>query len=264
MNSRIIIFLAVSLLVFPACNKKPVDSKPESATAAKKIEKAKPESDLSKPKPTSEPASSKSVPGTDKTMMKKDETVAKAPVAVQKLTPPTMDDVGDQDEVAVIETEKGEIVLEFYPDIAPMHVANFKKLAKAGFYDGTGFHRVLPGFVIQGGDPNTKDSNPHNDGQGGPPYQVNAEFSDRQHVKGTLSMARSQDNNSAGSQFYICLDRKPHLDKKYTVFGGVIKGMEAVDKIGSLRRDPSNRYDRELPMIVMRRVRIVKKSELGL
>lgn len=179
-----------------------------------------------------------------------------------ELKPPTLEDVGDPSEVAMIETEKGNIVVEFYPDVAPLHVANFKNLAKAGFFDGTAFHRVLPGFVIQGGDPNTKDDNPHNDGQGGPPYRVKAEFSDRLHVKGILSMARSNDPNSAGSQFFICLGRATHLDKKYTVFGNVIKGIETVEKIGGIRRDPSNKYDRSLPAVVMHHVKIIKRNEI--
>ncbi len=178
------------------------------------------------------------------------------------LTPPTLADVGDTSEVAVIETDKGSIVLEFFPDAAPLHVANFKKLARAEFYDGTTFHRVLPGFVIQGGDPNSKDDNPNNDGMGGPGYGVKAEFNDKPHVHGTLSMARSGDPNSAGSQFFICLGRAAQLDEKYTAFGQVIKGLDVVDKIGSIRRDPSNKYDRKLPAEVMRKVRIVKRSEI--
>ncbi len=178
------------------------------------------------------------------------------------LAPPIVDDVGDPTELAVIETEKGNIALEFYPDVAPMHVANFKNLARAGFYDGTTFHRVIPGFVIQGGDPNTKNDNPHDDGMGGPPYRVKAEFSDRPHEKYTLSMARGGDPNSAGSQFFICLDRVSHLDNKYTVFGKAVKGRDIVDAIGAMRRDPSSKYDRELPAVKMKRVYIIDKSEL--
>lgn len=186
------------------------------------------------------------------------------PAASATPSPPTMEDVGASDEVGVINTEFGDIVVEFFPDIAPLHTANFKKLARSGFYDGTTFHRVIPGFVIQGGDPNSKDSNPNNDGQGGPGYSLKAEFNDRPHIKGTLSMARSSDPNSAGSQFFICLDKTPHLDGKYTNFGRVIKGLDVVDRIGNLKRDPANRYDRSLPAVVMRSVKIVKRSELGL
>lgn len=181
-----------------------------------------------------------------------------------KVDPPILADVGNKDEVAIVRTSRGDFVLEFYPDIAPLHVANFKNLAKAGFYNGIGFHRVLPGFVIQGGDPNTMDDDPRNDGMGGPGYSVKAEFNDRQHVHGTLSMARSKDPNSAGSQFFVCLGRTPHLDNKYTVFGGVIKGLDVVDDIGAQRRDPSKLEDREKPMVRMHEVVIVPRSEAGL
>ncbi|MFN3822076.1 MAG: peptidylprolyl isomerase [bacterium] len=156
----------------------------------------------------------------------------------------------------------GEIWLEFFPSVAPMHVANFKKLARAGFYDGVTFHRVVPGFVIQGGDPNTKDSDPHNDGMGGPPWSLKAEFNDIPHDKGILSMARAQDPHSAGSQFFICLGRAPHLDGQYTVFGRVIKGWEVVERIGKTKRDPMNPRDRSLPAVVIQRVRIVPKADV--
>jgi peptidyl-prolyl cis-trans isomerase B (cyclophilin B) len=143
-------------------------------------------------------------------------------------------------EIATIETRLGNIVVEFFPDVAPNHVANFIKLAKEGFYNGTTFHRVIPGFVIQGGDPNTKDKDRSNDGMGGPGYSINAEFNSKPHLRGTLSMARSQDPNSAGSQFYICLASLPSLDGKYTVFGQTISGMEVADKIAALKRDQND------------------------
>ena len=141
-------------------------------------------------------------------------------------------------EVAVIKTSMGEMVLEFWPDVAPKHVENFKKLAKQGFYDGTAFHRVIKGFMIQGGDPNTKDESKRALwGQGGPGYNVNAEFNDRKHVRGVLSMARSRDPNSAGSQFFICLADAPHLNHQYTAFGKLIKGDDVLEKIGSTSTD---------------------------
>lgn len=143
-------------------------------------------------------------------------------------------------EIATIETRLGNMVVEFFPDVAPNHVANFIKLAKEGFYNGSTFHRVIPGFVIQGGDPNSKDNDRTNDGMGGPGYSVNAEFNSKLHLRGTLAMARSQDPNSAGSQFYICLAPLPQLDNKYTVFGQVISGMEVADKIAALKRDPND------------------------
>ncbi|MBM3325577.1 MAG: peptidylprolyl isomerase [Calditrichaeota bacterium] len=179
-----------------------------------------------------------------------------------ELTPPTLADVGDLSEVAVITTTKGDIVVEFFADKAPMHIANFKKLARYGFYDGTTFHRVLPGFVIQGGDPNSKDANPENDGSGGPPWKVNAEFNDVPHEKGILSMARSPDFNSAGSQFFICLGRAAHLDNKYTVFGRVIRGLDVVEKIGENKRDPMSPHDRMLPAVIMTKVQIIHSAAL--
>lgn len=151
----------------------------------------------------------------------------------------------------------GRIVLEFYPDVAPNHVANFKKLAKAGFYNGTTFHRVIPGFMIQGGDPNTKDNDRSNDGTGGPGYTVNAEFNARKHLRGTLSMARTQDPNGAGSQFFICVDIVPHLNGKYTVFGQTISGLDVVDKIVAAPRDAR---DNPLKRIVLKTVRIVPRT----
>jgi peptidyl-prolyl cis-trans isomerase B (cyclophilin B) len=132
---------------------------------------------------------------------------------------------------AIIKLAKGgEIVIKFYPQDAPLSVANFIKLAKKGFYDGLTFHRVVPGFVAQGGDPN-------GDGSGGPGYTIKGEFSEngvnnpQTHVKGAVAMARTNDPDSAGSQFYICLDAQPSLDGKYAVFGQVVKGMDLVDQI---------------------------------
>ncbi len=140
---------------------------------------------------------------------------------------------GDADEVAVIKTTEGEMVLAFWPDVAPKTVANFKKLAKQGFYDGTAFHRVIKGFMIQGGDPNTKDpAKEAAAGTGGPGYTIPAEFNDHKHVRGVLSMARTSDPNSGGSQFFICLAPASHLDHQYTAFGKLIKGDEVLGKIG--------------------------------
>ena len=128
-------------------------------------------------------------------------------------------------QIGVITLEKGgEIRLEFYPEDAPKTVENFVTLTKKGFYNGLNFHRVVPDFVVQGGCPK-------GNGTGGPGYQIKAEFNKQKHVRGTLAMARSQDPDSAGSQFYICLQPQPSLDGQYTIFGGVVKGMEVVDKI---------------------------------
>jgi len=140
-------------------------------------------------------------------------------------------------QIAKIQTRFGDIYIEFYPDVAPKTVANFKKLARSGFYNGTTFHRVIPRFVIQGGDPNSKDDDRSNDGMGGPGWTVPAEFNNIKHERGVVSMARSSDPNSAGSQFFICLGRLPSLDHKYTAFGRVIKGMDVVDKIAAVKTD---------------------------
>ena len=137
-----------------------------------------------------------------------------------------------------IKTEFGDITVDLYSDDAPMTVENFKKLANSGYYDGLIFHRIVPGFVIQGGDPYTKDtSNKDKWGTGGPGWNVKAEFNKNTHSRGTLSMARSQDPNSAGSQFFIVLKDSRFLDGKYTVFGKVTSGMDIVDRIATIRTD---------------------------
>lgn len=137
------------------------------------------------------------------------------------------------EEVAVIKTTEGEMVVKFWPDVAPKTVENFKKLAREGFYDGTAFHRIVKGFMIQGGDPKTKHASKESEwGTGDPGYKIKAEFNDRPHVRGVLSMARSQHPDSAGSQFFICLADARFLDKSYTAFGEVIKGDDVLGKIG--------------------------------
>jgi len=137
----------------------------------------------------------------------------------------------DGEEVAVLDTDMGKIVFKFFPDKAPNTVANFKKLANAKFYDGTKFHRVIPDFMIQGGDPNTKTSNWNSYGQGGSPDKVKAEFNDIDHERGVVSMARSSDPDSASSQFFICVGHPSFLNHQYTAFGKVIQGMDVADKI---------------------------------
>ena len=138
----------------------------------------------------------------------------------------------------IIETKLGDMEVTFFPDKAPKHVESFLKLARSGFYNGTIFHRVIPGFMVQGGDPLTKDKDKKAQyGTGGPEYRLKAEFNDRPHVRGVLSMARSQDPDSAGSQFFIMVAEAPHLNGKYTAFGQVVKGMEVADKIVAMPRD---------------------------
>ena len=138
---------------------------------------------------------------------------------------------------ANIETNFGKISFKLLPDLAPETVRNFEKLAKDGFYNGTLFHRVIPGFMIQGGDPNTKTDNKSSWGMGGPGYNVKAEFSSRSHLRGIVSMARAQDPDSAGSQFFIVTTDSTFLDRQYTVFGEVTEGMDVADKIVNLERD---------------------------
>ena len=141
------------------------------------------------------------------------------------------------EEVAVLDTNQGRIVIRFFEDKAPNHVANFKKLAREGFYDGTKFHRVIPGFMIQGGDPNSRNADRATHGTGGPPSRVKAEFNDARHVRGILSAARSQDVNSAGSQFFLMVATSTHLDGQYTAYGEIVEGIEVADKIVALPRD---------------------------
>lgn len=136
------------------------------------------------------------------------------------------------DQVAVIKTSEGEMTIRFWPDVAPKTVENFKTLAKKGYYDGTAFHRIVKGFMIQGGDPLSKKDDPMV-GTGGPGYKIKAEFNDRPHVRGVISMARSSDPDSAGSQFFICLADARFLDRQYTAFGELIGGDEVLEKIGS-------------------------------
>ena len=131
----------------------------------------------------------------------------------------------------------GQIVLKFFPEVAPNHVQNFLKLAREKFYDGTTFHRVIPGFMIQGGDPNSKNPDRAMHGMGGPGHRVNAEFNSKPHKRGILSMARANDPDSAGSLFFICVADANFLDWQYTVFGEVTSGMDVADKIVNAKRD---------------------------
>ena len=151
---------------------------------------------------------------------------------------------------AIIRTNLGDITLKFFPEVAPNHVNNFIELAKKGFYNGTTFHRVVPRFVIQGGDPNSKNPDRSKHGMGGPGYQVKAEFNKKPHRRGTLSMARSAHPDSAGSQFFICVADIPSLDGQYTVFGEVVKGIEVVDKIVSQPRDGNDNPKDRIEMTV--------------
>jgi len=151
---------------------------------------------------------------------------------------------------AIIETKFGSITLTFFPDAAPGHVKNFIDLARKGFYDGTTFHRVIPGFMIQGGDPNSKNPDKRMHGTGGPGYTIKAEFNERPHKRGTLSMARSQSPDSAGSQFFICVKDSSFLDRQYTAFGEVESGMDVADKIAAQPKDQNDNPNDRIEMKV--------------
>lgn len=164
------------------------------------------------------------------------------------------------DEIAIIETNLGTIQFEFLPKVAPNHCCNFKRLANSGFYNGTTFHRVIPGFMIQGGDLLSRDAERMNDGVGGPGYTINAEFSGVSHDRGIVSTAREgNDINSAGSQFFICVAPQPQLDGQYTVFGRVIEGLEVIDKIVNVPRDRAT--DNPFARVIMQRVYVKSKSQ---
>jgi peptidyl-prolyl cis-trans isomerase B (cyclophilin B) len=191
---------------------------------------------------------------------------------------------------ARLETGEGDILLVFYPELAPNHVGNFVHLSRTGFYDRTRFHRIVPGFVIQGGDPNSKDEDPRNDGMGGPtmtdvlnaedlklvqqvntmldakgyagldgPANLKAEFSKTaKHARGTLSMARGQADDSAGSQFFICVAPTPQLDGKYTIFGHVVAGMEAADAIVNAEKNPAAGRDAPRNPVMIEKVTVIE------
>jgi len=157
-------------------------------------------------------------------------------------------------DLAVLETVHGTLKIQFFPDKAPEHVKNFKKLAGEGFYNDTTFHRVIPGFMIQGGDPNSKNPDREMHGMGGPGYPIKAEFNDTPHKRGIVSMARARDPDSAGSQFFIVVQDSPFLDGQYTVFGQVVEGMEVADKIVA---EPRDQRDNPIRRIAIKSVKIV-------
>ncbi len=169
-------------------------------------------------------------------------------------------------EVAVMKTTAGEMVIEFWTDVAPNTVENFKKLARTNFYDGTAFHRIIKGFMIQGGDPLTKDvKNEARFGTGDPGYKIKAEFNERKHVKGVLSMARAQNPDSAGCQFFVCHGDAAFLDRQYTAFGKLAKGEDTLDKIASTpcraagERSPS----RPVQRVHVESITIVPRSSIA-
>src|ERR1041385_8564548 len=168
-------------------------------------------------------------------------------------------------EVAVIKTNEGDMVVQFWTDAAPNTVENFKKLARQGFYDGTIFHRIVKGFMIQGGDPNSKDPAKENTyGQGGPDYKIKAEFNDHPHDRGVISMARSSDPDSAGSQFFICLAPVHRLDHQYTTFGKLIKGEDVLDKIGDTPTvmGPDGAQSKPTERVTINKIEIVRADSV--
>ena len=173
--------------------------------------------------------------------------------------------MNSSNEVAVIKTNEGEMVVQFWTDAAPKTIENFKKLARQGFYDGTIFHRIVKEFMIQGGDPNSKDPAKENSyGQGGPGYQIKAEFNDHPHDPGVISMARSSDPDSAGSQFFICLAGVHRLDHQYTTFGKLIKGDDVLAKIGStpVGRSSSGEMSKPSKRITIESIKIVPAASV--
>lgn len=212
------------------------------------------------PEPAASPDEQTSSPTPEENKLSESAETAK----VEPMSNPESSSSDEQ--VAVMKTNKGTMVIEFWPDVAPKTVENFKKLASSGFYNGTAFHRIVKGFMIQGGDPLTKD--PKNEGRygtGDPGYKIKAEFNDRKHVRGVLSMARSQDPDSAGSQFFICLDPAPFLDRQYTGFGQLIAGEDVLLKIGDTPTT-MNRGEKSKPTerIEIESVEIMPKEEAPL
>lgn len=180
----------------------------------------------------------------------------------KKETPSPMN---NSNEVAVIKTNEGEMVIEFWTDAAPNTVENFKKLARQGFYDGTIFHRIVKGFMVQGGDPNSKDSAKESSyGQGDPGYKIKAEFNNHSHDRGVISMARGPDPDSAGSQFFICLAPVRRLDGQYTTFGKLIKGDDVLEKIGNtpVTNNGMGEMSKPTKRVVIESVKIVPASSV--
>ncbi len=168
-------------------------------------------------------------------------------------------------EVAVIKTSEGDMVVQFWTDAAPNTIENFKKLAKQGLYNGTIFHRIVKGFMIQGGDPNSKDPAKENSyGAGGPGYKIKAEFNDHSHERGVISMAREPDPDSAGSQFFICLAPVTRLDHQYTTFGKLIKGDDVLEKIGntSVTRNSTGEISKPTKRVTIEKIDIVSADSV--
>ena len=183
--------------------------------------------------------------------------------AAMLITKGTNSMAADTDKVAVIETKHGKMVVEFFDKDAPNTVENFQKLAEKSFYDGTTFHRIVKGFMIQGGDPLSKDPNNSRVGTGDPGYKIKAEFNKNKHVLGVLSMARAQDPDSAGCQFFICLGDAPFLDGQYTAFGKLIAGTDVLKKIGDLPTKMGPMGEKSVPeeRVVIEHIKMMSRAE---
>jgi len=191
--------------------------------------------------------------------------IASAVFATEEEEKPKTTPTNSSNEVAVIKTSEGDMVIQFWTDAASGTVENFKKLARQGFYDGTTFHRIVKGFMIQGGDPNSKDPAKENSyGEGGPGYNIKAEFNDHSHDLGVISMARSQDPDSAGSQFFICLGPVHRLDHQYTTFGKLIKGQDVLEKIGEIEvtRNSMGEPSKPTKRVVIESIKIVSAGSV--
>src|SRR5881394_3274396 len=175
---------------------------------------------------------------------------------------PTMN---GSNEVAIIKTSEGDMIVQFWNDAAPNTIENFKKLARSGFYNGTIFHRIVKGFMIQGGDPNSKDpAKEESYGQGGPGYKIKAEFNNNSHERGVISMARGPEPDSAGSQFFICLAPVRRLDGQYTTFGKLIRGVDVLEKIGDtpVTRNNAGEISKPTKRMVIESVKIVPANSV--
>jgi peptidyl-prolyl cis-trans isomerase B (cyclophilin B) len=178
---------------------------------------------------------------------------------------PLVSDTSAPNEGAIIQTSEGDMVVQFWSDAAPKTIENFKKLARSGFYNGTTFHRIVKGFMIQGGDPYTKDPAKEKQyGDGGPGFTIKAEFNHHDHQRGVISMAREKDPDSAGSQFFICLASVPRLDGKYTTFGKLVRGDEVLTKIGNtpVKKNPAGETSQPLNRVVIRAIKIVPANSV--
>jgi peptidyl-prolyl cis-trans isomerase B (cyclophilin B) len=173
-----------------------------------------------------------------------------------------MSNTAPSSEVAVLKTSYGEMTIAFWPDVAPKTVENFKKLAREGFYDGTAFHRIIKDFMIQGGCPNTKAGETGQPGTGGPGYKIKAEFNAKSHVKGVISMARSAQPDSAGSQFFICHGDAKFLDRQYTAFGQLVAGEDVLERIAAVPTKSGGGGEKSTPIdrVALESVKIVVKS----